>query len=280
MPELPDVETFRRYLDQHGLNRPIERTAVEAEEMLEAVTAQGLGQRLKGRRLTHTRRHGKYLFAARDGPGGWLVLHFGMSGYLQALAADESPPKHTRMHLRFEDGGGLAYVAQRKLGTIGWADDPDRFARSHELGPDALAVAREAFTAAARAHRGGIKCWLMDQSALAGVGNIYSDEVLFQAGVHPKRKGTDLDATEADRLYDALHAVMEAAIAAKADPGALPQGYILPRRGEEAPCPRCGGNIEPIKACGRTAWYCPRCQGRGCCGSMILDTHEGGNLPP
>ena len=263
MPELPDVETFRRYLDEHAVGRVIERTRVEAAELLEGLTVQGLGQRLKGRRLTATRRHGKYLFAARDGDDGWLVLHFGMSGFLQAFGAGESPPQYTRMSLAFEDGHALAYVAPRKLGLIAWTPDPADFAAARDLGPDALAIDRAGFVEALRNHRGGVKCWLMDQSALAGVGNIYSDEALFQAGLHPKRQGRDLDGPGAGRLYEALHAVLEAAVEAQADPDRLPEGYILPLRGAQAPCPRCGGNIEPIKACGRTAWYCPRCQPGG-----------------
>ncbi|HKJ77265.1 MAG TPA: DNA-formamidopyrimidine glycosylase family protein [Gammaproteobacteria bacterium] len=263
MPELPDVETFRRYLDANGLDRTIARTHVEAEDLLEGLTAQGLGQRLKGRRLTATRRHGKYLFAARDDYDGWLVLHFGMSGFLQAVGPGESPPQHTRMTLDFEDGGVLAYAALRKLGLIAWTDDPAAFAAARGLGPDALAIERAAFVQAVRCHRGGVKCWLMDQSALAGVGNVYSDEVLFQAGLHPKRKGNRLGEAEADRLYDALHAVLEAAVDARADPDRLPEGHILPLRGKEAPCPRCGGPLSPIKACGRTGWYCPACQPAG-----------------
>lgn len=111
-----------------------------------------------------------------------------------------------------------------------------------------------------RRHRGGLKCWLMDQSALAGIGNIYSDEILFQARLHPKRAGTTLGTDEAERLHAAMREVLEAAIAAQADPEHLPEAYIIPLRGSEAPCPRCGGTIAPIKACGRTAWYCPRCQ--------------------
>lgn len=262
MPELPDVETFRRYLDEHGLARTVEQTRVQAEELLEEVTAQGLGRRLKGRRLTATRRHGKYLFAGRDG-GGWLVLHFGMSGFLQALGPDTSPPRHTRMALTFEDGGGLAYVAPRKLGLITWTDDPDGFTASRELGPDALAIERGPFVEAVRNHRGGIKCWLMDQSTIAGIGNIYSDEVLFRARLHPKRKGSRLDETEAGRLYGSMREVLLTAIEARARPERLPGDYILPRRGEEASCPRCGGRLAPIKACGRTAWYCPDCQPSG-----------------
>lgn len=260
MPELPDVETFRRYFDAHGLNRCIAHTRVEAEELLDELTPQGLGRRLKGHAMTETRRHGKYLFARRESEDDWLVLHFGMSGFLQALEKGEDLPSHAAMALEFEDGGTLAYVAPRKLGRIGWTQSPEAYADAQELGPDALTIDRKTFVSAARDHRGGIKCWLMDQSAIAGIGNIYSDEILFQAGIHPKRPGRALEPSQANRLYEQMREVLEQAIAAKARPEDLPEGYLLPSRGEAVSCPRCGGSLASIKACGRTAWFCPQCQ--------------------
>ncbi len=263
MPELPDVETFRRYFDAHGLNRRIAHTRVEAEDLLEEMTPQGLGRRLKDHSFTESRRHGKYLFAQRELEEDWLVLHFGMSGFLRALEEGEELPSHAGVALEFEDGGTLAYVAPRKLGRIGWTRSPEAFAADHELGPDALAIDRPAFVSAVRAHRGGTKCWLMDQSAIAGIGNIYSDEMLFQAGIHPKRQGRALSPAEAEGLYEQMREVLKQAIAAQARPEDLPKGYLLPLRGEPASCPRCDGSLTRIKACGRTAWFCPRCQPEG-----------------
>ena len=260
MPELPDVETFRRYFDANGRDRRIAHVHVEAEEILHGTSPQGLGRRLKGHELTGSRRHGKYLFARRGAEHDWLVLHFGMSGFLQALGEGAALPSHLAMALVFEDGGTLAYIAPRKLGRIGWTRSPEAFAEDHELGPDALAIDRSAFISAVRAHRGNTKCWLMDQSAVAGIGNVYSDEILFQAGIHPKRQGRTLDASEAECLYERMREVLEQAIVAEARPEDLPEGYLLPLRGKPNPCPRCGHSLSPIKACGRTAWFCPSCQ--------------------
>ena len=260
MPELPDVETFRHYLDEHGLNRKIAHTRVEAETLLDETTPQGLGRRLKDQSLTETRRHGKYLFARRGTDDDWLVMHFGMSGFHQALEEGEDLPSHAAVALEFEDGGILAYLAPRKLGRLGWTRSPQAFAEAQELGPDALAIERETFVSAVRDHRGGVKCWLMDQSAIAGIGNIYSDEILFQAGIHPKRPARALDSSEAESLFERMREVLEEAIEVQARPQDMPGGYLLPLRGESAPCPRCGGSLASIKACGRTAWFCPRCQ--------------------
>lgn len=263
MPELPDVETFGRYLAAHGQDRRIAHTHVEAEGLLDGTSPQGMGRRLKGHALTASRRHGKYLFARRGAADDWLVLHFGMSGFLQALEEGEDLPSHAAMALLFEDGGALAYVAPRKLGRIGWAQSPEAFAEAHELGPDALAIDRSAFVSALQAHRGGTKCWLMDQSAIAGIGNVHSDEVLFQAGIHPKRRGRTLSTPESECLYDRMREVLEQAIAVRARPERLPEGYLLPLRGEPNACPRCGDSLSSIKACGRTAWLCPSCQPEG-----------------
>jgi formamidopyrimidine-DNA glycosylase len=105
-----------------------------------------------------------------------------------------------------------------------------------------------------------VKCWLMDQSILAGLGNIYSDEVLFQAGIAPQRKLESLDEADLKRLHARMRKVIDTAIEHGADPKALPGSFLLPNRREGAPCPRCGGTVVRTRACGRTAWYCPDCQ--------------------
>jgi formamidopyrimidine-DNA glycosylase len=119
---------------------------------------------------------------------------------------------------------------------------------------------RERFEALADDRRGGTKCWLMDQGAMAGLGNVYSDEILFRARLHPKTPVAALDAAERERLFDAIADVLRISIDAGADPARVPDDFLLPHRERGAACPRCGGDIGQIKACGRTAWYCPHCQ--------------------
>ncbi|WP_372592337.1 Fpg/Nei family DNA glycosylase [Guyparkeria sp.] len=259
MPELPDVETFRRTLDAHGLGRPVRRTTVSAPDLLADISPQSLGRLLKNHSLVETRRHGKYLFTAREGRDGWLVLHFGMSGTLVMLEGKGAQPEHAGLVVTF-DHGGVAYDSPRRLGMIGWTESPEAFAASRELGPDALAIDRESFVSGLRGYRGAIKCWLMDQARLAGIGNVYSDEILFQAGLHPKHAGNSLNGTQAESVYGIMQRVLEGAVAAGADPARLPDGYLLPNRGEGGRCPACGEALDTVRACGRTAWYCPHCQ--------------------
>jgi formamidopyrimidine-DNA glycosylase len=259
MPELPDVELYRRYLDATSLHQPFDHVEVEALRVLEDTTPQALGRRLKGHRLEDTRRHGKYLFATLDS-GGALVLHFGMTGRLEYSRKAHDPPRHTACLFHFGNGGQLAYVAPRKLGHVALTDSPAHFIEDRALGPDALEIDWDTFRAAAGKRRGGVKSWLMDQQRIAGIGNVYSDEILFQAGIHPKQAVRDLDDDELRDLHRAIREVLTAAIEAKADPEHMPPGFLLPHRGEGGRCPRCRTGVKKIRASGRTAWYCPACQ--------------------
>lgn len=265
MPELPDVENFRRFLNANALGKPIAHVEVGSAKILRGVTAARLGSALDGRRMTGSRRHGKHLLAALD-DGMWLTLHFGMTGrlaYFERLAED---PAHDRLRLDFADGHHLAYVDMRMLGEIGLAADADAFIAEIGLGPDALdpSLDEAVFVALLAGRRGAAKAALMDQSLLAGIGNVYSDEILFQARLHPKIRVQDLDASRVSELFRVMKRVLQTAI----DRGAgseeladrLPADYLLPRRKEGAECPRCGAAIAAMKAAGRTAYFCPACQ--------------------
>jgi formamidopyrimidine-DNA glycosylase len=262
MPELPDVQVFKQYFDATALHQTVDEVEVLVPRLLKkGLSARSLQVRLKGRRFERTRRHGKYLLAETDGAGS-LLLHFGMTGRLQYGKFNSDTPDHTGVLFRFDNGYALAYINVRKLGTVGLVEHTEQFLRDEDLGVDALDEELDTarFSELARAHRKAVKCWLMDQSLIAGIGNIYSDEILFQARLHPKRSTADLSDAELGRLYRKMHEVLDAAIAAKAEPGLLPPSYLLPHREKGERCPECGGPVEPLSACGRTAYYCPECQ--------------------
>ena len=262
MPELPDVQVFKQYLDATALHQTVDKVEVMVPRLLQkGLSARSLQYRLKGRRFEQTRRHGKYLLTATDGAES-LVLHFGMTGRLQYGKFNSDTPDYTGVLFRFDNGYALDYINVRKLGTVGLVENAEQFLRDEDLGIDALDAALDTahFAELARAHNKSVKCWLMDQSLIAGIGNIYSDEILFQARLHPKRSTADLSDAELSKLYRKMHEVLDTAISAKADPEQLPSSYLLPRREKGQRCPECGGKIEPISACGRTAYYCPECQ--------------------
>jgi formamidopyrimidine-DNA glycosylase len=259
MPDLPDVEVFRRRLARGGLHREIERVEVRDPIVLRGVGRDRLRRTLQGNELTSTRRHGKHLFASTDGV--WLVEHFGMTGYLERLRADDAPPRHTRLVLHFTDGASMAYVDQRRIGSIGLTDDPGEFVAAEGLGPDALGVTESTLRELLASRRGGLKSALMDQELIAGIGNIYSDEILFQARLHPTTAARGLDGSERRRLHRQLRRVLSLAIDRHADPTRLPPGWLLRHREDGTRCPRRNGTIRQLRLGGRGAFYCPSCQG-------------------
>ena len=248
-----------RNLQATSLHQPVGRVHVEADEILHETSAQALGRALKHRRFESARRHGKYLLAAVE-DGKWLVMHFGMTGELKYYGRDGEAPEYTGLLLAFENGDHLAYVAPRKLGRIALAESPESWSEKQELGPDALEISREEFEEMAESQRGGVKSWLMNQKRIAGIGNVYSDEILFQAGIDPRRKVEDLDPDECKTLFDAMRSVLQKAIDARADPAQMPDSFLLPQRHEDGHCPECDSPLENSTVNGRSSWYCPKCQ--------------------
>ena len=244
MPELPDVEIYKRYLDRHALRQPIERVAVNDARILGDLPAEAFVARLRGNRFEASRRHGKHLLV-RLQQDGWLTLHFGMTGNLVAFRDEADDPPYDRVRFDFAGGRHLAYVNRRMLGRVGLADDADAFIQAQELGPDALdpAFDLEAFAKATRGRRRDVKSVLMDQALIAGIGNIYADEILFQARLHPKTMMASLSEQQRAVLFDQIKAVLKTAIECGA--GAeqfldrLPVDYLLPQRDKGGECPRC-----------------------------------------
>jgi formamidopyrimidine-DNA glycosylase len=259
MPELPDVEVFRRHLASHGLHRPIARVEVVDPYLLRDTSRQRLGRALKRAELVGTRRHGKHLFAETS-RGGSLVLHFGMTGFLQHCGKEEPRPQHTRFVLHFDDGSQLAFADQRKLGFVSYTADAEAFVDARDLGEDALRLSQPALRELLRSRRGALKSALMDQSLISGIGNIYSDEILFQAKLNPKLGAADLDAAGYRRLHRQLCRVLQLAADRGADPARLPRSWLLLHREDGAPCPRNNGQVRKFRMSGRGGFYCPSCQ--------------------
>ncbi len=262
MPELPDVEVFKQYMESTSLHQKIARVEVPGPELLEGASPTRLKNMLEGSRFQETRRHGKNLFAGLDN-GFWLVLHFGMTGFLAYYKNEESRPSHERLLIRFSNEYNLAYDCRRKLGQIGLTGDPDRFVKDRQLGPDPLDenFDLETFKKAMKGSRAMIKSALMDQRRVAGIGNIYSDEILFQAGIRPDLWTNKLSKEDLDKVYsEMVRNVLPAAIEAGARPDRLPSSFLIPHRRGDGICPKCGRALEKRKISGRTACFCPRGQ--------------------
>jgi formamidopyrimidine-DNA glycosylase len=264
MPELPDVERFRQHLAATSLNRTIDDVTIRKAKVL-ALPGAKLRQALQQRRMTRTRRHGKQLLVELDN-GRWLALHFGMTGRLLHFKNMKDDPDYDRVRLDFADGSHLAFDDRRQLGRVTIVEDADDFIRKQKLGPDALdpQLGEAAFVAILAPNRATAKAALMDQTLVSGIGNIFSDEILFQAGIHPQAPVKALGRADLARLYRTTRKVLKTAIArgggAEEGTDRLPKSFLAPRREQGASCPRCRGRIEILKFSGRTAYFCPACQ--------------------
>jgi formamidopyrimidine-DNA glycosylase len=265
MPELPDVEIFKHVLEQHALGRVVARVVVSDPGSLDGATPATLQRRLKDKRLSKSSRHGKVLFATFE-DAATLAMHFGTNGSLQAFGVAAHEPTSTRLLFEFDGGERLAYVNPRRIGHVCVTDSPSAFVRDEQIGPDALdpAFDEKAFVAMLAKRRQPIKAVLMDQSRVAGIGNLYADEILFQAKLHPGKIAQAIEPAERHRLFVATKHVLQTAI----DRGAgaedftdrLPKGFLLPERHAGGHCPRCGTELASDKRGGRTSYHCPKCQ--------------------
>jgi formamidopyrimidine-DNA glycosylase len=261
MPELPEVETFKRYLDSTSLHQRITAVEVRDAYILKRVSARELARRLKGRLFENSHRHGKHLFV-RAGDQLWLRLHFGMTGSLEYLKRDKETPKTARVLFNFANNGRLAFDDQRKFGEIELIEDVDEFLQTRRLGPDALEINVWQFKAILRKHRGAVKAILLNQQLIAGIGNLYADEILFRARMHPATEAARMSDKDLQRLFRATRHVLERAIALKTDFNRLPKSWLLTRRGKRGKCPRCGRALRSATIGGRTSWFCAHCQRR------------------
>ena len=263
MPELPDIEVFRRTLENTALNKPVQGTAVHDDRILEdGLTPSGLGRHLKSKSFTGAHRHGKILFLRQR--GGTLVLRFGMTGSVEVCPKNEKLPKHTRADLQLSDGSRLAIISQRLLGSAGFTDDEPCFIEDADLGPDALNddIPEKDFIDMLANSRATIKATLMDQSRMAGIGNVYADEILFHASIRPNHKSETLTQRQRESIYRKMRHVLTTAVDRIAVEREFPHSWLLPIRGNNAACPRCDGKIKSMKVSGRTTWYCPHCQNK------------------
>lgn len=259
MPELPDVEIFKQYVDSTSLHQEIGKAEVKNTKLLEDVTRKKLVSSLSGNEFDSTLRHGKYLVIELK-KGGFFVLHFGMTGELEYFKNEDREVRYGYMYIYFKNGYRLVYTSKRKLGMITLIKDIDKFLIEKELGPDADSIKKNEFIKIINNSRGYIKTTLMNQKAIAGIGNIYSDEILFHSQIHPKKKIEELREGDIETLYRKMKQVFRTAVKHKAKPDDFPSGYLAPLRNEKQKCPRCKKEIKRIKMSGRSAYYCPECQ--------------------
>jgi formamidopyrimidine-DNA glycosylase len=257
VPELPDVEGFRRTFARVATGRRIVRVDVTDGRIVRNASAGALDRALRGRRFARPERHGKWMIARTDGPA--VLLHFGMTGDVGWGPDARGRHRHDRV-IFVLDRGEVRYRNMRLFGGVWLAHDRSEIAGIlGGLGPDALGMRRDAFLERLARRRGGLKAALMDQGVVAGVGNIVADEVLWRARLHPHRRVEGLSEEERRRLHSRLDDVLRRSVRGGFVPAG--RGWLTGVRGEPgASCPRCRAPLRRTTAAGRTTYFCARCQ--------------------
>ncbi len=275
MPELPEVETMVRGLRPAMLGCRVVEATIHDEFLLQTGTAEEFAGRVGGATVDRVERRGKWVVIALSGQRGMIVIQPRMTGGFWLVHPER--PDHVRLTFRMDGTTGTIWFCDnRRLGKIAWYEGPDEIAAALERahGPDALEIAAAELAARLKRTGRGIKPTLMDQKVLAGIGNIYADEILFRAGVHPQRAASKLKSEEIARIHGAIGVVLNDAIAAEGssfdagyrtvlglEGGFLAQNAMYGRGGQ--PCPRCGTVVVKTKIAGligRPTHYCPSCQ--------------------
>lgn len=256
MPELPDVETFKRYIDSTSLHKTIEKAQVMNKKILEEISKNNLEQGLQGTRFVESDRHGKYLFL-KTTENQWMVVHFGMTGFVKYFKDESDEPNHTRLLLRFDNNYFFSFACQRMLGKIGLIQNKEDYIGKKGMGADALEVSYDLFEEKLKKRRGMAKSALMNQSIISGIGNIYADEILFQSGIHPKTKMNQLTENDFQTMYQKMQEIFDVAIKAKVDTDEFPETYIIPNRTKDGLCPKGDKKLKKTKVNGRTTYFCP-----------------------
>jgi formamidopyrimidine-DNA glycosylase len=260
MPELPEVEMARRHLEATSLRQTIREAEVKDIRILSEVSMQELEEALVGRQFCSALRHGKRLFLGLFNRL-YLTLHLGLTGWPVYLKPGAEMPRHTRLLIFFDHGSCLALEDPRIFGEVGLTESPQAFLAGRRIGPDALQLDPAGFLRIMSGRRGLIKPALLNQSLVAGLGNLYADEALFQAGISPRAR--HLDDGHLEVLFSSIQEVLRTSIANNADFEKLPRSYLLPHRRKGGSCPRDGTLLCREKIGGRTSYYCPEHQKTG-----------------
>ena len=274
MPELPEVETTARGLRERVLGRTVVAVgALDWPRMAPNATLEVLATATVGRTVEAVTRRGKYVIVGLTGDV-FLVLHRKMSGNLLLRTTDLPLARHTHLSVEFDDGWRMDFVDPRKFGRIHLFLGRDALNAflDERLGPEPLEIERPQFDALLAKRRGRLKSLLLDQTFLAGIGNLYADEILWEARLHPERSGESLTAPERRRLHTAIREILAAAIErrgtslsdyvdAQGEPGTN-QNYLQVYGRAGLPCSReaCGREIVRTVIAQRGTWLCPSCQ--------------------
>lgn len=278
MPELPEVETIKRGLEKEIINKVIVTLQVNLPRLLKNITANQFQELMTGKMIKTVQRRGKYILCVLDS-SDTLIFHLGMSGLLLYQEKDKKAisnikQKHNHLSFTFEDNTKMIYNDVRQFGKVWLIREDEKLSQLESLGWEPLAedFLFTQFKEIFRNKKRNIKSLLMNQKNIAGIGNIYANEVLFCAGIHPLRKGDSLSTQELKKLYlaikDTLHKAIILGGTTMADesyrnlwgnPGNFAREILVYGK-KNGFCPICGGPLSVIRIENRSTFLCPNCQ--------------------
>jgi formamidopyrimidine-DNA glycosylase len=282
MPELPEVETVARGLRLTILGRQILSVMLRKTDFIDDPSL--LELHLPGRRIEAVERYGKFMLlrlsaaqgrensASGDDAPAALLVHLGMTGHIASTAPNKPWLKHTHASFMLDDGRELRYTDARRFGRLAYLSAAVLPGELEGFGAEPLEVSADEFAVRIRSRHSRIKALLLDQTVLRGVGNIYADESLWRAKIHPAKLGSSLSKKQTEALRRALQAILNKAILMRGssisnfldtdgEPGAYQQHHrAYGREGEK--CYRCGAIIRRAIVAGRSSYFCPKCQPR------------------
>ena len=273
MPEMPEVEIIRRYLDTQVAGKTIMNLDIRLPRMIKWPNVEGFRALVTGRTIKAMNRRGKYLLMELDNDSK-VVFHLRMTGRLVYEPTGETSDHHARVIFHLQDGASLVYGDTRTLGTIHGLKPQElgMLKGLAEMGPEPLSAefTAEYLDKTAKQRKVAIKSFLLNQKYIGGIGNIYADEALFLAGIHPLRPANSLTQAECSSLWESVNRVIAAGIAdggttfrdyqnGEGGKGSHQEHlYVYGRKGEQ--CRNCGAVIERITVGGRGTHFCPKCQ--------------------
>ncbi|WP_457559475.1 Fpg/Nei family DNA glycosylase [Candidatus Harpocratesius sp.] len=265
MPELPEVEIYRRYLEKTSLNQPIHHIEIRDAKILRVPNPEVFAKSLVRIQFKKVSRRGKYLFIHLSS-GEILLFHFGMTGNLRydsitkLQELDAKITRFDRIRFHFQSNRVLSFISQRKFARIELWDSINDFINKRKIGPDALNITFPQFSRAIQSSKRPIKAILLDQHRIAGIGNLYADEALFQSKINPLILGSQISEAQIKKLHEVIQNILQIAIDHNAQYGEFPSNFFLHARVINGKCPICGKELEKRIVGQRTTIFCACCQ--------------------
>ena len=254
MPELPEVNTFQQYFEKTSLHQKIQEVKVHDSKIIRNVSDNIFIKKIEGRKFVSSYRRGKYLFGKMD-DGNYVMFHFAMTGDLKYYEDEMDQPRHERFAFHFNNGFRLGFDCPRKFAQILYLEDLEKYIEEKGLGEDALVISKTEFLEKMEGRKTSIKGFLLNQKLIAGVGNLYADEICYQTKIHPASKVNALSKRQKIAIFDSMQAILQTAINQALHYKDYDQLPFFQWRVEGAKAPKGKGVAKVEKIAGRTTYF-------------------------